>query len=537
MCTYRYDYNTGNTLKMYSYYERLDLYDRYITQLKPITKEQFDICRFKSGKYLFRNRDNSAYCTACDSHFEYIGGKHKEMIKCPQCGKEIQLHNTWRLKNRLPVWHDWYAFLDKIEGEENTVAIRYILTQHHTDGSITCQEDARVIWNVAIDDEIHYEWTYDPDYNKMNWRIQNAEYFNYYKGMTPNNYICTGAEWHDNYLALFQSLPVLANVNLKALEYEDFAEIAKYAELVEKLQKMGLQELAVNFLRKHSYDKSNIFDFSQTSAIKMMKITRNDLQLLMKNQTVEALKFLQKNPNCSEKEMENFLVFGEHGLDDITEKCKYYYIKRGKTINYIKNKVIPFGLSYTEYIDYLGLIDRLQYPIDNQYAYPKDFEKFKATIVERYNEMRERERNMSLKEKILEESKKDEKIHLISKALQESKELRKWFEGTDGLKVFVPESVSELLDAGVKMHNCLGNYANKILSNESLVMFIRRIDDTDDNYIAMEYAEGKIRQLREANERRVHDPKIIDFAEALVKKMNEIRVQETIVEGIIREAA
>ena len=238
MRTYRYNYNNGNQLKNYDDLEKLDIYDKYIYEAKPITKRQFDICREKSGKYIFRNKDNYSYCTACDRHFELIGGKHKELIKCPKCGKEVQIHNVWRTK-LLPTWHDWYAFIEKIKERENTVLIRYILTKHNGDGSINCEECARVIWNIAIDEEIHYEWDYDPDYGRCNWRIQNTQYFNYYRGMTPNSYICTGAEWNKGYLDLFQSLPCLSRVDLKELDYENFARIARCASIVEKLQKMN----------------------------------------------------------------------------------------------------------------------------------------------------------------------------------------------------------------------------------------------------------------------------------------------------------
>ncbi len=535
MNTYRYCYNGGNELKHYSDYKLLDVYDEFLEDVQPLTKEQFDICLAKSGKYIFRDKQNKAYCTACDSHFEYIGGKHKEIIKCPKCGKELQLHNTWRTKN-LPQWHDWYAFVEKIKDEDNTMLIRYVSTVHMYDGRTTCQEDARVIWNVVTDNEVHYEWAYDADYEKWNWVNQNTQYFNYYRGMTLNSYICTGAEWNEGYLDLIQSFSCFKYVDLKELGYEGFSTIAKNANIVEKLQKIGLSKFAVEWLKCCHYQR-NLLDLSGNSIYKILKITKNDFHFLQENQSIDVLKFLQKHPNTNQKAVDDFLLFGEYGLSRIEDKCKFYHLKKGKVISYIKRKVIPENLKYSDYIDYIDTIDKLAYPIDNQYAYPKDFRKSKEESIARRNEQIERLRKLDNKEIAIEEAKKDEKIYLISKALRESKELKQWFDGSNGLKIFVPESVGELIDESVKMHNCLSNYANRIVDNQCLIFFIRKIDEPDKEYIAMEYSNGVVQQIRLDNNVEVTDTKIINFADALAKKLNQMNVRETIVKEIIRKVA
>ena len=534
MNTYRYCYNEGNELQNYDDLKSLDVYDEFLEEVQPLSKEQFDICLSKSGRYIFRNKENKAYCTACDSHFEFVGGKHKEMVHCPNCGKELQLHNTWRTKS-LPQWHDWYAFVEKVKGEENTILIRYILTRHMSDGKTICQEDARVIWNIAIDNEVHYEWDYDADYQKFNWVNQNTQYFNYYRSMAPNSFICTGAEWNEGYLDLLQSLPCFKYIDLKELNYEGFSTIAKYASVVEKFQKLGLSKFIVNWLE--SWFAKSMLDTSQNSIYKMLRITKNDFHFLKENQSVDVLKFLQSNPNTNQKALDNFLLFGEYGLERISDKCSFYHLKKGKVISYIKRKVIAENYKYSDYLDYLDTIDKLAYPIDNQYAYPKDFRKAKEDSIAKRNEQLERLKNLDNKEIALEEAKKDEKIYLISKALRESKELQKWFDGSNGLKVFVPESVGELVDESVKMHNCLSNYANRIANNECLIFFIRKIDEPDKEYIAMEYSNGVVQQIRLDNNVEVTDAKIINFADALAKKLNQINVRETIVKEVIRKVA
>ena len=110
------------------------------------------------------------------------------------------------------------------------------------------------------------------------------------------------------------------------------------------------------------------------------------------------------------------------------------------------------------------------------------------------------------------------------KALRENEELKRWMKGSDGLKVIVPESVGELTDEGIKLHNCLSGYAKQIANKQSLIFFIRKIKDPTNAFIAMEYKHGKVEQLRYDKNITVTDEKIIKFADALAAKLTQLDI-------------
>ena len=131
---------------------------------------------------------------------------------------------------------------------------------------------------------------------------------------------------------------------------------------------------------------------------------------------------------------------------------------------------------------------------------------------------------MTKLEIIQEEARIDSVVNNISKALRENEELKRWMKGSDGLKVIVPESVGELTDEGIKLHNCLKNYAKDIADKQSLIFFIRKINDPTNAYVAMEYRHGEVRQLRLDKNVPVTDKKIIQFADALAAKLNQLDI-------------
>lgn len=510
-------------------------------KLNKISSRTLEAIRKETSKYIYvKDKDGNAFCERCNEEFVLSKTKHLQNYKCPHCSKKMKIVHKWRRKYE---WRtDWRVIVSVIN--ENVMVYRYIIVDRSNEKINELKEVARAV--TDFESLKTHEW----ELWANEWKRTGRHYFKeFYMYHYRTHECCLQADPHN--LKLFinelRKMPRYKYVDFAAFDEfiphwyiaSLFNRIALKSLMIEQLQKAGYNDLVVqDFKYTSSYQyKCLEYDNTKKSLAKKLGLSEQNFKRLKDNQTLEAYKILKENPIISDEDLELISYFGYENYKDINYTCKILQLKRGKTIQYLKKQVIPDNFKVSDYIDYLKLLDKLNYPIDTQYAYPKNFREFKAELVERWNKELERRRNMTPKEVALEEARKDKKMYLISKALRESKELKKWFEGADGLKVFVPESVGELVDSGIKLHNCLGNYADRITSNISILFFIRRIDEPDKEYIAMEYRYGKVNQLRLDNNIEVTDCKIINFADALARKLNEINACENIIANVIKEVA
>jgi len=514
-------------------------------KLPKISSRTLESMRKETSRFILVNDKNgNAQCERCNNEFVLPKTKHmQENYKCPKCGKKMQIIHKWRRKNDDRV--DWKIIVSVVN--DTKLVLRYVLIDRFNYKVNQLEEVAREV--IDFDKEKRYFFERHFVNGNIIWKRGTYNFFRETgMGYYYRRYCCLQGDVHN--------LKVFLNElkKMPRFKYFDFTTVLHLLQTwyvqslliriggkslaYEQLQKAGYQQLVMEDIDNASYyNRPFQYDPTKKSLAKKLGLTEDNFRRLKDNQTLSFYKVLLEKPNITDEDLSLVSEFGYDNFCDINKTCKIFQLKRGKTIQYIRKQVISDDLRVSDYIDYLRLIDKLNYPIDNRYAYPKDFRAFKQVIVKRYNEYMDRIRNMTPKELAIEEAKKDKKMYLISKALRENKELRSWFEGADGLKVFVPESVGELVDSGVNLHNCLGNYADKIVSNVSILFFIRRIDEPDKDYIAMEYRYGKVNQLRLDDNVEVKDAKIINFAEALARKLNEINANEKIIATAIREVA
>lgn len=57
--------------------------------------------------------------------------------------------------------------------------------------------------------------------------------------------------------------------------------------------------------------------------------------------------------------------------------------------------------------------------------------------------------------------------------------------------VKVPDSIQELFEEGRKLHHCVGTYADRIISGESLIFFIRKVKEPDKPWLTVDLNEAR----------------------------------------------
>ena len=109
------------------------------------------------------------------------------------------------------------------------------------------------------------------------------------------------------------------------------------------------------------------------------------------------------------------------------------------------------------------------------------------------------------------------KIHRIMKSMLGIKAMDM---KTDQFMIVLPKDGEDLKHEGSVLHHCVGTYAKKVASGETMILFVRRSNHPDVPYFTMEWRDNEIKQLR--GRHNCDPPKeVLVFAKAFEKKMRE----------------
>lgn len=482
------------------------LVNKYMNINLTLTEYQKKWIRRKTAKHIFVNRDDECYCTSCCKTFSLGKTKHKELIKCPECGKKLEVIHEWRRYGTETI--NWVVIPKAIN--ETTLMLRYVLILRH-DRDETIAELARLI-TIPERKTIHtFELV------NGNWEYSSRNYFAEYYMYHYRKICCLPADiYTPTFIREIKKLKGVKYIPTRSLQkytkiqtYANalVAVLCRHAEFYEKLSKCGLQDFASEDIKKRvCYYPSGYRYEDNNSILKMLKINRNQFALFKTHQTFEELELIKTIPNCTEATLR--LITETHTSKYELTEINRHGLNVEKTLKYFKKS----DCNQREWLHYIEILKELDYTFDDTYAYPKNFRKEDERVAREYEEkMSELERERDKEKNVL--------IHNISTALQNNTAIREFFTGTNGLQIIVPESAEELRTEGRLLHNCLGTYVDRYAEGKTLIFFIRRIEDPTAAYIAMEYCNGKIIQCRYDHNVAVEDSNIINFANALAERL------------------
>lgn len=89
--------------------------------------------------------------------------------------------------------------------------------------------------------------------------------------------------------------------------------------------------------------------------------------------------------------------------------------------------------------------------------------------------------------------------------------------------VVLPEKPNDLIIEGELMHHCVGSYVDKVVDEETYIVFVRRKDNPKTPYITAQIKlNGKLSQYYLANDRDIKLPADIEFKNAYQNHLNEV---------------
>jgi hypothetical protein len=243
----------------------------------------------------------------------------------------------------------------------------------------------------------------------------------------------------------------------------------------------------------------------------MLGLDKLQYKLLLKYGTLKHYKFLMEH-----KDMPPLLVDYVMSIDKMWEYDSLKEIvgdKIVKTLKYLTNN----NVNTWEYKHYLHTLENLEYTIDDNYRFPKDFRKADDRVTAEWNAKLDEEKLRGM-------TKQSAIIKQISDGLRSMDGLREFMSGSNGLLVYVPESAKDLVYEGRALHNCIGTYVDRIAEGKTLIFYVRKLNAPTEPFVAFEYYNGEVVQCRYDYNAPVKDDNIISFVDAFASKLRENKV-------------
>lgn len=486
---------------------------QYNSMIEPLTEAQRDYhTRHSAVNLIVYDKSGDSTCPRCGKEMHIGKTKHLGSVQCPSCKQTFKVQHAWRMSKYLETIN-WMVIPKVFDGK--VLCLRYVLAYQMGDHPMYVSEEARMFI-----DEKHTEPEYYWKNTKDEWVKGKGTYFRTPCGFIPNKFFCMYADiYPKNFFKEVDKMDCFKHYSAKNY-YDDTCIpsqlffMIKTADISEKLCKVGMKKMVDehrDYFNRRSYYKTSErfyeFNYKATSLMDMLRLNKLKYDALKHNPSLDVLTFLKGE----DVNLQNFAIAGykPYVYNNADRFAKMVHVSFSKMCKYL----IDSGVNTRDYLDYLYTLEKLDINLaDTYYSMPKNFAKADKKATAEYTAKVEKER-------IEKDKQRDEAIKKISDALHAMPKLEEFFGGSNGLFVYVPESSAELIAQGRALHNCLGTYVDRIAEGKTNVFFVRRLNDPDAPFIAIEICNGEIIQIREDHNEAVRDTQILDFchrfAEAL----------------------
>ena len=141
-----------------------------------------------------------------------------------------------------------------------------------------------------------------------------------------------------------------------------------------------------------------------------------------------------------------------------------------------------------DFIDYLKWCQELDYDLSNEFIlFPKPFKLAHDRTLEVIEDKKDEIRAAELKKE----------SEIIKKMAAEVK--KQFAMETELFIIVVPKSARDLIKEGHTLHHCVGTYVKNVAQGKTNILFIRKKDSIKKAFYTMEVRNGKLVQVRGAN--------------------------------------
>lgn len=512
-----------------------------------------------------RKRHNTAYCTHCKAYVDIdqkvMRPRRGTKGTCPRCGAEVTFTTPFF---NIPVSEQSAMIAQRCEGG---IVFRYFVSW------LSYKKSAEALKPVEETSKIELcrdFWFEDGRREIVEWgKYKSDDYLTWCpEGVASKNWPNIDIGYAHVYTDglretlkdtpwMYSGLPEYQEkVGSRAISVSNY--ISRYREhpYLEYLSKAGMTRMLDDLLYSryygyaHAHFAATINEEGKTPT-EIFGISKPYLRMLIRmNGNTGALRLLKRCQRDGvipkQEELKRFeKLFSDDA--DLLGKIDRYHISITKYINYLtkqagKHEVPKATRTYwdhprageskkfdlREFIgnlsrdwnDYTTWLERLHYDLtDEYYLLPPD-------LVKAHDRLMEEERQRKLKEEAKKRKIMDARVKKLVAALtvqmsNDGKDLRM---RSKKYMVVLPKSGEDLRKEGSYNHNCVGTYVQQVAEKETMILFIRKVDDPETPFYTMEYRNGRTIQCRGMrNESAKGD--VLAFSQAVEKKLRDMDIE------------
>ena len=434
---------------------------KFVSSLEmPVDFNQRILDSFQSIHSMYRKSGSfMARCSRC-GHVQIIDRKdhkHHSPIKCDGCGTESKVYDV--KSNTNFYYHMEQIMVTLLQKSGNIfVFSRFIATSRIVDQRET-YNITELECRVLDGQEIHsFSRDYKNAWERRRYRgsiggfrevhFQPTSFVSYLQDTDLKN--SSLGEWIDR---------------RQSFTLENFVMARKYP-FVGTLWTSGMTALYVDFIEDHT---------GKIEARSLLKrhrgfVKRHDLNM----RECKAIRDLEKIGIP----ISDFSVRIVHSL--ITEillevrKLIHKSIQTKQIAKYLMSTgSVAAGVYYS---DYIKMMEKIETPVNHQTVFPQDLKKAHDDVTARYNAIKHELKNTKYRKYLV---------------LYKKMELKK-----GDYAIVVPSELQEIQKEGKILSHCVSTYIERVANGETVILFVRKVEDLEKPFFTLEYRDGVIRQCR-----------------------------------------
>lgn len=458
-------------------------------------------------QYIFydyqRRGPEHAFCIACRHEVSIAAAKHNASGTCPRCKKKITFKS--RGKRGRIFDRETVQVLQKAEG--NGLVLRIIkVYRSFADADVPNHfevwENARQFITLSSSGQCSvdaYYYHYKAEYDLTPW---------------CNGYRPVFDQWKYNFTADMSGVLYQRNLSdtLKDTPWaysqlEAFSGIASFSGVatflsayikrpkIEHLIKMKLYRLVSGIIYGgYSYSALQAINFNGENMRAILGVDRPYFPLLRElDPSIDQLhlirQLLQADHKPSTEQIKWFIASKISNADAAKELLAHMSVH--KLQRYVEQQFAPedeaalkrvdyykMNTLITDYHDYLCMCKELQYDLKNSFIlFPRELKAAHDSVAKTLKDKRTAEQEKAIADSFDEWQKRYQ---------YQSKELM----------MIPPHSAKEIVDEGAALHHCVRHYVKKVAEKESVILFVRSVDEPDKSLCTVEVKDGQVTQAR-----------------------------------------
>lgn len=460
-----------------------------------------------------------AWCSHCQEFVGLYKSHHRAVVECPCCGAEGTIIHTWRGYKNLRDKILMYVYSKSIKSPEDTITARAIYMEYEW-GEKDRFGEMQLPWCVepytVVDS--YYVFVYGQGAVQVrpvnNWKMSakypctnigqwamsksiNDRYGVYNGGAYGLNRYIVQAMDNDTIDDAVAGTPfryvwseirdTFLNAGNRGAYVKLFAALAKHPFAVETLAKLGTPTQCWLYdITEGGWTGGGVLNWRGKTIKKMFRY----------NFTKEEKAWLRQTRSTSLNEGQLFNTWQwlrKQGNTQISlQKIDGYRLtitalkKAGEVIDlnrlmkYLERQRLKHPchtLTIDIYRDYLSYCQRLNMDTAEKSTFmPRDLIEAHDTLIREWREIQELRQEEERRKARLKEKRDAKSKNHAYKKLRKKIQRQYSFEA-DGMTIYVPKKLEELVDEGIAMHSCVGTYVDRVAKGMTIVVFIRSAED------------------------------------------------------------